>query len=129
MPTEHRLLVVTESLGVGGTESHLLRLVRALVYGWNVIFSCLTRQACFVEDRGVRSSPSKIVSRQFVRYWAMLPSRRQLGHPAVAVDITHFYLPGPYVIGTPVVIAAGVDQSCGRRSLSRYQQKWPAVAH
>ena len=138
MPTEHRLLVMTKSLGVGGTESHLLRLVPGLVaYGWNVAIFCLSgrgKLASEMEDKGVEVvGPRKIVSRQMLlRYSA---------HAAIASsklykfirqwrpDITHFYLPGPYVIGTPVAIAAGTPiKVMSRRSLSRYQQKWPAVA-
>ena len=42
---DRRLLVVTESLGVGGTESHLLRtLPRLVAAGWSVATFCLTER-------------------------------------------------------------------------------------
>jgi glycosyltransferase involved in cell wall biosynthesis len=41
-------------------------------------------------------------------------------------EIVHFFLPGPYLIGAPVAIAAGVPvKVMSRRSLSLYQQNWP----
>ncbi len=49
MSQEERLLVVTESLGVGGTESHLMRLLPELAKrGWDIAAFCLT-------DRGARA--------------------------------------------------------------------------
>ena len=43
--------------------------------------------------------------------------------------IAHFYLPGPYLVGVPVAIAAGTPiKIMSRRSLSRYQQHWPMAA-
>jgi glycosyltransferase involved in cell wall biosynthesis len=43
--------------------------------------------------------------------------------------IIHFFLPGPYLVGAPVAIAAGVPiKIMSRRSLSDYQQKWPGAA-
>ena len=138
MPTERRLLVVTESLGVGGTESHLLRLLpRLTACGWTVAVFCLSERgklASSMEDAGVEVvSPQRGASRQtLLRYSA---------HAAVASsklyrlirhwrpDIAHFYLPGPYVIGAPVAMAAGTPiKIMSRRSLSRYQQRWPAIA-
>jgi glycosyltransferase involved in cell wall biosynthesis len=44
-------------------------------------------------------------------------------------DIAHFYLPGPYLIGANVAIAARVPvKIMSRRSLSDYQGNWPLVA-
>ena len=44
-------------------------------------------------------------------------------------DIAHFYLPGPYLIGAHVAIAARVPiKIMSRRSLSDYQRNWPLVA-
>ena len=44
-------------------------------------------------------------------------------------DIVQFYLPGPYLVGTPVALISRVPvKIMSRRSLSRYQRNWPAVA-
>ena len=49
--TGHRLLIVTESLGVGGTESHLIRtLPRLAASGWNVVTFCLTERGARAEQ-------------------------------------------------------------------------------
>jgi hypothetical protein len=53
-------------------------------------------------------------------YWLM---RRWQPH------IAHFYLPGPYLVGANVAIAARVPiKIMSRRSLSNYQRNWPLVA-
>jgi glycosyltransferase involved in cell wall biosynthesis len=44
-------------------------------------------------------------------------------------DIVHFYLPGPYIVGAPVALLARTPAKVmSRRSLSRYQRNYPAVA-
>jgi glycosyltransferase involved in cell wall biosynthesis len=144
MPLDHqlsdrRLLVVTESLGVGGTESHLIRTLPRLVeHGWSVVTFCLTERgerAGQMEAAGVDVvAPPRLAKRKgsVLRYpahvtlatnklyWLM---RRWRPH------IAHFYLPGPYLIGAPVAIATNVPvKVMSRRSLSDYQQNWPMVA-
>lgn len=134
-----RLLVVTESLGVGGTESHLIRTLPRLVeHGWSVATFCLTERgerAEQMEAAGVEVlAPPRLAKRKgsILRYpahvtlatnklyWLM---RRWRPH------IAHFYLPGPYLIGAPVAIATNVPiKVMSRRSLSDYQQNWPTVA-
>jgi hypothetical protein len=68
MPSERRLLVVSESLGVGGTESHLLRLLPRLpACGWKVAIFCISGRGkrapeleeASVEVIGARSSASR----------------------------------------------------------------------
>ena len=134
-----RLLVVTESLGVGGTESHLIRtLPRLAASGWSVLTFCLTERgerAGQVEAAGVEVAASPRLARRkgsFLRYPA---------HVALATNklywlmrrwrpqIAHFYLPGPYLIGANVAIAARIPiKIMSRRSLSDYQRNWPLVA-
>jgi glycosyltransferase involved in cell wall biosynthesis len=134
-----RLLVVTESLGVGGTESHLIRtLPRLAASGWSVLTFCLTergQRAEQVEAAGVEVAASPRLARRkgsFLRYPA---------HVALATNnlywlmrrwrpqIAHFYLPGPYLIGANVAIAARIPiKIMSRRSLSDYQRNWPLVA-
>jgi glycosyltransferase involved in cell wall biosynthesis len=66
---------------------------------------------------------------------------RQPAHVAIAAlklralmrrfdpHIVHFYLPGPYLIGAPVALVSRAPlKIMSRRSLSRYQRNWPAVA-
>ena len=140
MPSNHRLLVVTESLGVGGTESHLIRtLPRLAESGWGVVTFCLTergKRAGQVEAAGVEVCVAPQLAKRkgsFLRYpahvtlaanklyWLMRRWRPQ---------IAHFYLPGPYLIGAHVAIAARVPvKIMSRRSLSDYQRNWPLVVH
>ena len=137
--TDRRLLIVTESLGIGGTESHLIRTLPPLVKaGWSVATFCLTERgerADDVEALGVKVfSPPRIAQQKgsFIRYPA---------HVVVAVQklyrlmrswqpqIAHFYLPGPYLIGSHVAMVARTPvKVMSRRSLSGYQQNWPTVA-
>ena len=137
--SDRRLLVVTESLGVGGTESHLIRtLPRLAASGWSVVTFCLTERgerAEQVEAAGVEVAASPRLARRkgsFLRYPA---------HVALATNnlywlmrrwrpqIAHFYLPGPYLIGAHVAIAAQIPvKIMSRRSLSDYQRNWPLVA-
>jgi hypothetical protein len=52
--TDRRLLIVTESLGVDGTESHLIRtLPRLAKSGWSVLTFCLT-------ERGERAEQMQV---------------------------------------------------------------------
>jgi glycosyltransferase involved in cell wall biosynthesis len=134
-----RLLVVTESLGVGGTESHLIRtLPRLVASGWSVVTFCLTERgerAEQVETAGVEVCAAPRLAKRkgsFLRYPA---------HVTLAINklywlmrrcqpqIAHFYLPGPYLIGAHVAIAARTPiKIMSRRSLSDYQRNWPLVA-
>lgn len=113
-----RLLVVAESLGVGGTESHLIRTLPRLVErGWSVVTFCLTERgerAEQMEAAGVQvyaspglarrkgsvlRYPAHITLAANKLYWLM-----QRWRP----EIAHFYLPGPYLIGGHVAIAARI---------------------
>ena len=54
---EHRLLVVTEFLGIGGTESHLIRVLpRLQALGWQAATFCLSgrgERADELESKGI----------------------------------------------------------------------------
>jgi glycosyltransferase involved in cell wall biosynthesis len=139
MLPSRRLLVVTESFGIGGTESHLIRLLPRLVeQGWTVATFCLTergRSAHLLEAAGIevfsspqvsthKSSPLRYPAHVALASGALYRLARRW-HP----DIAHFYLPGPYVIGAPVAMAARVPiKIMSRRSLASYQRNWPTVA-
>jgi glycosyltransferase involved in cell wall biosynthesis len=139
MSSSPRLLVVTESFGIGGTENHLIRLLPRLVdSGWTVATFCLTergKSAHMLEAAGVDVFSSPQISSRKGSSWrypvhvalasGMLFRLAQRWRP----DIAHFYLPGPYVIGAPVAMAARVPiKIMSRRSLANYQQNWPTVA-
>jgi glycosyltransferase involved in cell wall biosynthesis len=139
MLRDRRLLVVTESLDVGGTESHLRRLLpRLSASGWEVAVFCLSARGAHadeLESKGLEvhstrkfSVATSLTSRNpvfLVRAARNLLSFMRRWKPAIA----HFYLPGPYMIGAPMAI---LDQTpvkvMSRRSLSHYQQRWPTVA-
>ncbi len=134
-----RLLVVTESLGTGGTESHLIRLLPLLARrGVDVAVFCMT-------ERGSRAAELERAGIQI--FAARSRSGRhgtRLRHPVHAAiagvklhrllrrfrpDIVQFYLPGPYLVGAPVALSSRVPvKIMSRRSLSRYQRNLPAVA-
>jgi glycosyltransferase involved in cell wall biosynthesis len=130
---------VTESFGIGGTESHLIRLLPLLAArGFDVAVFCMTERggrAGELERAGVKLFAARQHSG---RYGTLL---RHPAHAAVAgmklralmrrfrPDIVHFYLPGPYLVGAPVALISRVPvKIMSRRSLSRYQRNWPAVA-
>jgi glycosyltransferase involved in cell wall biosynthesis len=134
-----RLLVVTESVGIGGTETHLLRTLPPLVRsGWFVTVYCLTERgerAAELEAAGVKvvSAPA-LGERQG-------PPIKYSTHAAVAAttlyrlmrrirpSVAHFYLPGPYLVGAPVALAARIPvRLMSRRSLSDYQRNWPLAS-
>ena len=134
----HRLLVVTESMGIGGTESHLLRTLPPLVVlGYDITVFCLTERgegASSLEKGGInvvapvlkapRTRPIRYAGHLLYearRLYALMRHSRP--------DIVHFYLPRPYLIGAPAAIAAGVPiKIMSRRSLANYQMNWPTAA-
>lgn len=138
MALERRLLVIAETLGVGGTESHLLRVLPRLVaLGWKTVVFCLSERgelADELEARGMevisttsaarqnsgRRNPLSVTLAANKLFWFMRQWQPQ---------IAHFYLPAPYVIGAPIAIARGIPvKIMSRRSLYDYQRNWPAVA-
>jgi len=132
-------LVVTESFGIGGTETHLIRVLpRLAASGWDIVAFCLTergQRAETLERAGIkvlapaRSATTRPrVFRHAARVGRALTGLFQLMR-RWRPDIVHFYLPGPYLIGAPIAIAARVPITImSRRSLSCYQQRWPLVA-
>ena len=133
-----RILFVTESLGVGGTETHLLDLLPGLrSAGFDVAVFCFTEKgtrASVLEDEGIEvlASPSfgarkrsllaplRIVAGQ-TKLFALIKRWRP--------DIVHFFLPSPYLAGAPVAIAASVPiKVMSRRSMADYRGNWPFIA-
>jgi len=135
----NRLLVVTESLGTGGTESHLRRLLpRLSASGWQIAIFCLSDRGAHadeLESKGLevhstrQFSVAHNLSRRnpifLARAASNLLSFMRRWSPAIA----HFYLPGPYLIGAPMAILDRTPvKIMSRRSLSNYQRRWPATA-
>jgi glycosyltransferase involved in cell wall biosynthesis len=139
MPSERRLLVVAESLGIGGTESHLIRLLVPLVArGWDIGIYCLSERGCRAEQ--VSASGIEVLSSPISTNRSAGETRNPLKIGLAAnrlfwllrrwrPDIVHFYLPGPYLVGAPVSLTVGTPvKIMSRRSLSRYQERRPVVA-
>jgi glycosyltransferase involved in cell wall biosynthesis len=129
-----RLLVVTESLGIGGTESHLIRLsVPLAAQGFDTTIYCLSesgQRADQVEAAGIRvvSSPWPPKPRRTPANIAVAASRLFRLMRQWRPQIVHFYLPGPYLVGAPLAIAARVPiKVISRRSLSIYQRRRPLL--
>jgi glycosyltransferase involved in cell wall biosynthesis len=138
MCAERRLLVVTETLGIGGTESHLIRNLGPLAaQGWDVTVYCITAPGSRADrlEAGVKvlstpwpargiarmpRNPARIALAANRLFWLMLRLRPQ---------IAHFYLPGPYLVGAPLAIASGTPvKIMSRRSLANYRQRRPLLA-
>ena len=114
MPAAMRLLVVTESLGTGGTESHLIRLLPLLsLRGVEITVFCMTERGSRAPELE-RGGVKVVAAREHSGRHGTL--RRQPAHAAVAgfklhrlmrrfrPDIVQFYLPGPYLVGAPVAL-------------------------
>jgi glycosyltransferase involved in cell wall biosynthesis len=134
-----RILFVTESFGIGGTEAHLLELLPSLqAKGFDTAafcFSELGARARVLQDAGVPITAASGIGT--ARKRSLLAPIRLAGGAAMLLGlikrwrptIIHFFLPGPYLAGAPTSIFAGVPiKIMSRRSLSDYQRKWPGAA-
>jgi glycosyltransferase involved in cell wall biosynthesis len=132
---ERRILIVAEALGYGGTESHLVTVLPRLAEaGLAISVFCLAEpgpRAVELEQAGVRVlATSPLASRRERRLLYPLQAGRDCSalyafarqwRPHVA----HFFLPGPYLLGAPIAIAAQIPiKVMSRRSLAHYQQNW-----
>ena len=139
-PSQRRILIVAEALGFGGTEAHLVAVLPRLVdAGWSVAVFCLAEpgpRARELELGGVRViTATPLASRRKQRFLyplqvgldcSALYAFMQLWRPQIA----HFFLPGPYLLGAPVAIAARVPiKIMSRRSLTHYQRNWMGAGH
>jgi glycosyltransferase involved in cell wall biosynthesis len=133
MPSAVRILFVTESFGVGGTETHLIQLIPSLKSrGFDPAAFCFTERGSRAVELDVAGIPVAVAPRlgtaaslRLVAGAATLFQLFSRWRPSIA----HFYLPRPYLVGAPVAIAAGVPINImSRRSLSDYQRNWPGAA-
>jgi glycosyltransferase involved in cell wall biosynthesis len=139
MSLSPRILFVTESFGVGGTETHLLALLPSLrAHGFEVKAFCFTergRRAELLDSAGI-----EVVAppRSSIKNKRSLQGLLQIGRSSTGLftllrrwqpSIVHFFLPGPYLVGAPIAIAAGVPiKLMSRRSLADYRSRWPMTA-
>lgn len=132
---ERRILIVAEALGYGGTESHLVTVLPRLAEaGLDISVFCLAERgprAVELEQAGIRVlATSPLASRRERRLLYPLQAGRDCSalyafarqwRPHVA----HFFLPGPYLLGAPIAMAAQIPiKVMSRRSLAHYQQNW-----
>ena len=136
----HRILIVAEALGYGGTESHLVTVLPRLAEaGLDISVFCLADsgpRAAELEQAGVRVlTASRVASRRTKRL--LYPLQAGLDCSALYAFarqwrpcIAHFFLPGPYLLGAPVAMAAQIPiRVMSRRSLAHYQQNWMGARH
>ena len=123
---------------MGGTETHLLDLLPRLRFaGFDVAVFCFTEKgtrAGRLEDEGIEvvAGPSLGGRKRSL----LAPFRIAAGQAKLLAlirrwrpDIVHFFLPGPYLAGTPVAIAARVPiKVMSRRSMADYRSNWPLIA-
>lgn len=139
-PPERRILIVAEALGYGGTESHLVTVLPRLAEaGLDISVFCLTDRgprAAELEQAGVRVvAGSRLASRREKRL--LYPLQAALDCSALYAfarqwrpHVAHFFLPGPYLLGAPVAMAAQIPiKVMSRRSLAHYQRNWIGARH
>jgi glycosyltransferase involved in cell wall biosynthesis len=138
MPLPPRILFVTESFDVGGTETHLLDLLPELKdRGFDVAAFCFTRKGSRADRLESVGIPVYAASQIGDSKRSLLTPVRLAGGAArlfrlirrFRPSIVHFFLPGAYLPGGPVALAAGVPiKIMSRRSLNDYQRGWPGAA-
>src|SRR3954451_8239247 len=130
------ILVVTGSLEVGGTETHLARVLPGLVArGWRVTLFALSGEGPLAGP--LRAAGVEVVSLG----WAQrVVEKRTLPRRLVRLDavsarlvglmrrlrpaVTHFFLPEAYIVGAACARLAGLGTLVmSRRSLNLYQAK------
>lgn len=139
-PPERRILIVAEALGYGGTESHLVTVLPRLAEaGLDISVFCLAARgprAAELEQAGIRVlTGSRVASRREKRL--LYPLQAGLDCSALYAfarqwrpHVAHFFLPGPYLLGAPVAIAAQIPiKVMSRRSLAHYQRNWMGARH
>ena len=131
-----RVMFVTHSLELGGTERHLAQIAPALMArGFDVTIGCV----------GARGTLWPLVAQHGIRLtgppdWPRLLTTTRLGRAlAIALggtrllfamlrhrpDIAHFFLTSAYLIGAPCAALARVPiQIMSRRSTNEYQHKY-----
>jgi len=134
---ERQLRILVNDLGVGGTETHLSRILPVLVkqYGWKIklfLFSDQLDLAPALLDAGVKIYYPKLPA--WIKRLCGQKGTRLLntlvGFFRVVIDfcvdrtcITHFFLARAYIVGmcAAIVTRLPADKYMSRRSLNDYQ--------
>lgn len=132
--TSPRLLIVTRSLDVGGTERHIALLApRLLAHGFDTTVLCIGRRG--VQGDAVARSGVRIVGppggdrlpRRLAT--ALGAARLQAEFIRRPPAIAHFFLPAAYLAGAPAASLLDVPvRIMSRRSQNDYQRRHPLLA-
>ncbi len=133
-----RLLVVVQSLDIGGTEKHLLWVLPRLIdRGFDVTVFAAFRGGDLVPafaDAGVpvvvaaRAVESRRSSFAQAWHWFRTLLRLMRTISRERPDIVHCFLTGAYVLGVPAAVLAGArNRVVSRRNLNGYQTKRPGL--
>lgn len=128
-----RVLVVGPRLDVGGTETHLLRVLpRLRAAGVDLSLFTIEQggsmqpafEAAGVPVSGARAQGGRL-ARNVRAAWQLRSEIKRL-----RPDIVHFFLAEPYLVGSFAAVGfAGVKRVMSRRSLAHYQQRHPSVGY
>lgn len=129
MPQSPRVVVVTSRLDVGGTERHLTRVLPGLRQrGIDITLYVMERGGALERELSAQDVRIEGPRRMRVLHWprATLHLARFLRRERL--DIVHFFLPRPYVIGSIAAELAGHRRRImSRRSLTDYQSAYPLL--
>lgn len=126
-----RVLIVSATLDIGGTETHLLQILPRLVrHGLEIQLFVLKAGGSLTnefESHGIEIiSPtdqrSGILGLLYsaARLFRLLKTR--------PFDVVHFFLPAPYVVGAPIaLVSSRAKLVMSRRSLNTYQSRYPGI--
>ena len=130
MNSSPRVLFVIGQLDVGGTERHVQQMATALrARGLEMaVFALKPGGALGAEltSAGVRvlacegRRPGLVGLWQAARYLAVVVGRER-------PEIVHFFLPEAYLVGAIATLRFPLRRVMSRRSLSRYQTRYPGV--
>lgn len=133
------ILYVIGALDIGGTERHLSKVACALARcGWRISVYSLAGDGPLRDDlecAGVRVilppiDRQRISSSILLRTLRMTAAGFHLTYLMMTrrPDIVHFFLPEAYLVGGIAAIVARIKtRVMSRRSLNRYQQRYPLV--
>jgi len=131
------ILFVINSLDIGGSERHVVRLARSMVRdGWEACVYCLNWTGVLADDLradGVAVS-GPLIDVPTAALWrpdvcgALLLSAGKLFWTMARLrpSLVQFFLPASYLIGAPLSLALPVGvRVMSRRSLNNYQERRP----
>ncbi len=125
-----RVAIVIGKLDRGGTERHLLT-VLPLLKTRGINLAVFTLQAGGVLVGAMRDAGVEVFEGASHRGWWALPvmAVRLARHlRRYGPDVTHFYLPEAYVVGSIcAMLATRSRRVMSRRSLNNYQRKYPGI--